>query len=61
MNDMIKEYAKVSGVKLWQVAERMGMHDSNFSKLLRHPLSKKDEDRICHIIDQISNNSKEED
>lgn len=39
-NETIKEYAKISGVKLWQIAEAMGMLDSNFSKLLRHNLSK---------------------
>lgn len=61
MNEIIKDYAKASNVKLWQVAERMGMHDSNFSKLLRHPLPEKDEEHICRIIDRISDDSKEED
>lgn len=54
MNQTIKEYAKVSGVKLWQVAEALGMQDSNFSKKLRHALTPTEEQRICEIIDMIS-------
>ncbi len=54
MNSLIKHYAKVSGVKLWQVAEALGMQDSNFSKKLRHQLTPTEEQRICEIIDMIS-------
>ena len=54
MNQTIKEYAKISGVKLWQVAEALGLQDSNFSKKLRHQLSPAEEQRICEIIDQIA-------
>lgn len=53
-NDMIKEYAKLNRVKLWQIADELGMQDSNFSKLLRHPLSSEKENEICAIIDQIA-------
>ena len=59
-NEAIKEYAKISGVKLWQVAEAMGMLDSNFSKLLRHNLSKEKENQICSIIDKLAAESREE-
>lgn len=55
MNDVIKEYAKVSGIKLWQVAEKLGMHDSNFSKKLRHQLTSDEEQKICKIIDDLAN------
>lgn len=54
MNQTIKEYAKISGVKLWQVAEALGLQDSNFSKKLRHQLAPAEEQRICEIIDQIA-------
>ncbi len=53
-NSFIKEYAKLNGIYLWRVAEAMGMHDSNFSKLLRYPLPKKKEDEICRIIDELA-------
>lgn len=54
MNKTIREYAKISSVKLWQVAEALGMQDSNFSKKLRHPLTSTEEQRICEIIDTIA-------
>lgn len=60
MNATIREYAKISGVKLWQIAEALGMRDSNFSKLLRHPLDEDMESKICSVIDELSANSKKE-
>lgn len=54
MNEVIKEYAKANSVKLWQIAERLGMHDSNFSKMLRHPLSHEKEQQIRTIIEEIA-------
>ena len=54
MNEFIKNYAKACKVKLWQVAEALGMHDSNFSKMLRHQLTPEEEHRIFEIIDHIS-------
>ncbi len=53
-NNTLREYAKINGVMLWEVAEAMGMQDSNLSKLLRHPLSPEKENEICAIIDQIA-------
>lgn len=58
-NDMIKDYAKLNGVKLWQIADELGMQDSNLSKLLRYPLSPKKENKICAIIDKIAAERKE--
>lgn len=60
MNDTIKDYAKISGVKLWQIAEMLGLHDSNFSKKLRHQLTPDEEQKICAIIDQIASKKQEE-
>lgn len=59
-NETVREYAKISGVKLWQIAEALGMRDSNFSKLLRHQLSAEKEAEICALIDQLSANSRKE-
>ena len=54
MNEKIRTYAKEKKVKLWQVAEEYGMRDTNFSKILRHPLPEDQEKRILAIIDAIS-------
>lgn len=53
-NDMLKDYAKLNRVKLWQISDELGMKDSNFSKLLRYPLAPEKENEICAIIDQIA-------
>lgn len=52
-NEHIKQAARESGVKLWQVAERWGCTDGNFSRKLRRPFSPADERRALEIIDEI--------
>ena len=54
MNSQIKEYAKDRGVFLWQGAEKLGRHDSNFSRKLRHELSEEETEQIIKIIDDLS-------
>ncbi len=54
MNQKIRDYAQKQKVKFWQVAERMEMHDSKLSKMLRHELGKEDTDRIMAIISEIA-------
>ena len=60
MNKNVKEYAKLCGVKLWQVADELGIKDSNLSKLLRYPLSPEKENEICAIIDRIAAKRKDD-
>ena len=52
-NEEIRNAAKAAGVKLWQVADRLGMHDSNFSKKLRKELSADEQQNILDIIKDI--------
>ena len=56
----IKAYAKSKGVYLWQVAEQYGLHESNFCRLMRHPLSPSDREKIIRIIDRCYEESLEE-
>ena len=53
-NQLIRDYAKISGVKLWEVAERLNIQDTNLSKMLRHQLSDDKENELMVIIDQIA-------
>ena len=46
--------AKASGVKLWQIAEAVGLADSNFSKKLRRELPDCEKNRIYEIIQDLS-------
>ena len=53
-NQSIREEAKNSGVKLWQIAERLGMNDGNFSRKLRCELSEDEKAKILKIIREIA-------
>ena len=37
----VKSLIMESGLKLWQVADELGMNDSNFSRKLRKPFDEK--------------------
>lgn len=50
----IREKAKNSGVRLWQIADKLGINDGNLSRKLRKELSQQDRDRILLIIDELS-------
>ena len=53
-NEKLKAYAKEREVFLWQIAERLSLQDSNFSKKLRRELPEEERERILAIIDQIA-------
>lgn len=57
-NQEIRETAKKAGVKLWQIADELGILDVNFSKLLRHELSEEKKAEICSIIAKIEREEK---
>ena len=49
----VKQLAKQNGVYLWQIAEKLGINDGNFSRKLRKPLSDEDTARVLSAIDQL--------
>jgi hypothetical protein len=53
-NKDIREAAKRQGVFLWQIADRLDLHDSNFSRKLRKELPDEEKERIIKIIDEIA-------
>ena len=53
MNEDIKQIAKENNIRLWRVAEKLGVSDSNFSRMLRYKLSKEDKDRILAVIKEL--------
>ena len=56
-NEIIKETAKSRRVKLWEIAETLGINDGNFSRLLRRNLSPEQTSRILSIIDELSSHA----
>ena len=53
-NNRIRQEAAARGVKLWRIAYRIGITDSNFSRKLRKPLSEEETARILTIIDELA-------
>lgn len=54
VNAVVRETAKRSGVKLWQVAEKIGMSDAAFSRKLRHELTDNERKRVMEAISQVA-------
>ncbi len=52
-NFEIRQAAKKAGVHLWEVAERYGLSDGNFSRKLRRELPDADKAKILEIIRSI--------
>lgn len=53
-NQIIREAAKANGVFLWQIAEKVGVNDGNFSRKLRKELPENERERILRIIDELA-------
>jgi len=49
----IREAAKVAGINLWEIAEKLKLNDSNFSRRLRKELSEEEKGQIFKIIKEL--------
>lgn len=54
LNQDIRRTAAGAGVKLWQIADAMGIADCSLSRKLRKELSYEEKERIFSIIKQLS-------
>ena len=52
-NEDIRREARQSGILLWEIADNYGLSDTNFSKLLRHPLPEDKRRKIFGIIESL--------
>lgn len=52
-NIYIREMAKRANVKLWQIANELGLSDTTFSKKLRKELSDEEKRKIIFIIKKL--------
>lgn len=50
LNKDIREEIKNANLKLWQIAELIGIRDTEFSKMLRKELSDSDKNKIRQAI-----------
>lgn len=53
-NKQIRDAAKSAGICLWQIADRMGMNDGNFSRKLRRELPPREQDMVMRIIEDLA-------
>ncbi len=53
-NQEIRIKAKENGVRLWQIAEKLGVCDMTLTRKLRHELPEDEKIKILAIIDSIS-------
>ena len=53
-NADIKVEAMRAGVKLWVLAEALGIADTSLSRKLRHELPEDEKQKILEIIDRLS-------
>ena len=53
-NKDIKEYIKSKKVPMWRVAERMGIADSSFSRMLRYDIPETKKEEIKAITDELA-------
>ena len=58
-NKDIREAAKNAGICLWQIADRLGMNDGNFSRKLRRELPPKEREKIFDIINELAKDKEE--
>ncbi len=50
----IREDVRAAGLKLWEIADALGIADSNFSRKLRHELPDEEKNRIRGNIAELS-------
>lgn len=53
-NLKIRDYAKKKNVCLWEIANELGIYDTNFSRKLRVELPKEEAQNIIKIIDKLA-------
>lgn len=49
----VKQLIKSKGLKCWEVAEKWGLSDGNFSRKLRKPFSEEDVEKLKSIISEL--------
>ena len=54
----IRAEAQQARIKLWEIADRLGITDGNFSRRLRKELSPEEKQRIREIISELTGGEK---
>jgi len=54
MNQDVKRRVAGAGLKLWQIADELGIADSSLSRKLRKELPKEEKERIYKSVEKLS-------
>lgn len=49
----VREMILAAGLRLWQVADRLGMSDNSFSRRLRFDFKEAEVEQVKQIIDEL--------
>ncbi len=60
-NETIRGAARSKGVRMWQIAEALGINEAVFSRKLRHELPEKETQKILAVIAQLAEEDEEAD
>lgn len=52
-NQTIRRTAAGAGIRLWQIADKLGVTDSHFSRILRKELPEEKKTQIMQIIAEL--------
>lgn len=52
-NRDIRTAALKAGVKNWQIADKLGIHEGTFSRKLRYELNSEEKSKIINIIEEL--------
>ena len=52
-NSSLRQYALLNNVRLWQVAAKLGIQDSNLSRKLRFELKETEAEKFRKAVDEI--------
>lgn len=52
VNEDIRNAIKEANIKYWQIADKLGMNDGNFSRKLRHEMTEDEKLKILKIINE---------
>ena len=59
-NREVREAAKAAEIRLWQVAEKFGISDGNFSRKLRRELLPAEREKVLTIIHELAQEKQKE-
>lgn len=58
-NEKLKTFIKSKNIKLWQVADKLGIYDTNFSKMLRYKLKDEELNKVYKAVKELEREKNE--